>query len=145
MCHTVSLLAVGLLALARTASTAPAEPSKTTTAKQCIDLEVSVPVEAYQWRYDQPHVDSNIDAMDWTVNVTTHSALNFTERHNGENKIHIKKTFKISAKLCVPSHKNTKSSILHIASPGQAFDKRLVLAKTFIKFSGARPCELMRL
>lgn len=118
------LLSAGLLAFASITSSAHTGSAQTETSKKCIDLEISVPVKADQWRYDQPRIDSNIDAMDWTVNVTTHGAPNFTERHIGDKKHHIEEIFTISAKLCIPSRKSSKSNILQIASPGQAFDKR---------------------
>ncbi|KAK0387646.1 hypothetical protein NLU13_3891 [Sarocladium strictum] len=99
------LLSAGLLAFASITSSAHTGSAQTATSKKCIDLEISVPVKADQWRYDQPRIDSNIDAMDWT-------------------KHHIEEIFTISAKLCIPSRKSSKSNILQIASPGQAFDKR---------------------
>lgn len=135
MSRVLSLLSFGLLAIAPIASGAPSGPTKTTPKKNCIDLEVSVPVEAYQWRYDQPRADSNIDAMDWHVNVTTPSAPPFSERRIGDAKQRIKETFNVSAKLCVPPEKTEKSSILQIASPGQAFDKRSVESTTLLTAS----------
>lgn len=122
------LLSIGLLVLAPAASSISAVSRGETIIKQCIDLEVPVPVVADQWLYDQPRVDSNIDAMDWTVNVTTHGML-FSQRHTGKNRID--QVFKISAQLCIPSQKSSKASILQIATPGQGFDKRLVMMNTY--------------
>ena len=128
MSRILPLLSIGLLVLAPTASSIPAVSRGEMTIKQCIDLEVPVSIEADQWLYDQPRVDSNIDAMDWTVNVTTHG-VKFSKYHMGKN--HIDQPFKISAQLCIPSQKSNKSSILQIATPGQGFDKRLVMMNTY--------------
>jgi hypothetical protein len=117
------IFSLGLLSLIiPSALSAPTTIERSTSAKLCVDLQVPVDVVAQQWRYDQPTVESNIDAIDWTVNVTTWSPSNFTARQL-EN-ITVTKEVTISARLCVPSNKTDKSSILQIASPGQAFDKR---------------------
>ncbi len=79
---------------------------------------------ATNYHYDQPRVDSNIDAMDWTVNVTTWSSSNFTARRTG--RVDINKIFNIGAQLCVPSQKTGKAGILQIATPGLGFGKELV-------------------
>jgi hypothetical protein len=87
-------------------------------------------VVATNYHYDQPRVDSSIDAMDWTVNVTTWSSSNFTTRITG--RVDINKTYDIGAQLCVPSRKTSKAGILQIATPGLGFGKELAI-KPMIK------------
>ncbi|KAK1241425.1 hypothetical protein MKX08_001399 [Trichoderma sp. CBMAI-0020] len=112
------LVSLGALTLASTALSAPTD---STTARQCVQLQIPVPVVATNYHYDQPQVDSSIDAMDWTVNVTTWSSSNFTARITG--RVDIKKTYTIGAQLCVPSKKTSKAGILQIATPGLGFGK----------------------
>lgn len=120
----IPLVSAAVLALAQTVSTAPTGTPNATPTKMCIQLQIPVPVVADQYHYDQPQVNSNIDAMDWTVNVTTWDMADFTARQIGP--VHVDQTFNISAELCVPSQKTSKSDILHIATAGQGFDRRLV-------------------
>lgn len=69
-----------------------------------------------------PRVDSSIDAIDWTVNVTTWSTKSAKDRVIG--KVDINCTFTINAQLCFPPQMGAKSDILQIATPGNGFDKR---------------------
>lgn len=115
------LVSLGALALASTASSAPAGSTTTSITKQCVQLQVPVPVVATNYHYDQPQVNSNIDAMDWTVNVTTWSSSNFTTRITG--RVDINKMYTIGAQFCVPSKKTSKAGILQIATPGLGFGK----------------------
>ena len=119
------LVSAAILALTQTASSAPTESSNTTSTKLCVQLQIPVPVVADQYHYDQPQVNSNIDAMDWTVQVTTWNMANWTARQMGS--VHVEQTFNVSAQLCVPSQNTTKADILHIATAGQGFDRRLGL------------------
>jgi hypothetical protein len=122
MCGILPLVSAAFLALTQTASSAPTGGSNATPAKLCVQLQIPVPVVADQYHYDQPQVNSNIDAMDWTVNVTTWDTADFTTRQTGT--VHVDQTFNISAQLCVPSNKTSKAAILHIATAGQGFDRR---------------------
>jgi hypothetical protein len=97
----------------------------TTNTKLCVELEVPVPVNATNQLFDQPRVDSTIDAIDWTVWVSTRTTPPITERVI--RNITINETFKINAQLCVPSDKGPKADILQIATPGLGFDKRSVM------------------
>lgn len=99
--------------------------NKANSNKVCIDLDVEVPVKTEQWLYDQPRVDSDIDAIDWTVNITTWSSKAF--RNLTTERIAVDRSFRINARLCAPKSGGAKSDILQIAVPGQAFDKRYVL------------------
>jgi hypothetical protein len=117
------LASVGVLALSSIAASAPPGPL---TAKRCVQLEVPVPVVATNYYYDMPSIDSNIDAVDWTLNVTTYSNFKFSERVIGPKPVNC--TFKVHAQLCVPSHNGAKADILQIATQGRGFDKRLVVA-----------------
>ncbi|KAM7199959.1 Alpha/Beta hydrolase fold [Rhypophila sp. PSN 637] len=109
--------ALGLLALAPI--TVNASPAIT---KNCIELLVPVPVNATNIEYDIPRVYDTISAVNWAVNVTTWSNKNYTERII--QNITISQTFKIHAKLCVPSVSTSKSSTLQILTAGNGFDKR---------------------
>lgn len=73
-------VSVAFLALIQTASSAPTGGSNATPAKLCVHLQILIPVVADQYHYDQPQVNGNIDAMDWTVNVTTWDTADFTAR-----------------------------------------------------------------
>lgn len=117
----LSLASLGALALASTASSAPAGSTTAPITKQCVQLQVPVPVVATNYHYDQPQINSNIDAMDWTVNVTTWSSSNFTTRITG--RVDINKKYTIGAQFCVPSQKTSKAGILQIATPGLGFGK----------------------
>ena len=124
MSNSQSLVSLGILALARVVSGTPDGAPTASNFKHCVQLEVPVPVIATNYRYTMPRVDSNIDAIDWTVNVTTWSSLSASERVTGP--VPVDRTFGISAQLCVPSRKGPKADILQIATPGLGFDKRSV-------------------
>ncbi|VUC24575.1 unnamed protein product [Clonostachys rosea] len=111
------LASIGALALIPTVA-----GETTTTTKLCVELEVPVPVRATNQLFDQPRVDSTIDAIDWTVWVSTRTTPPVTERLLGNKTIDDK--FLINAQLCVPSDKGPKADILQIATPGLGFDKR---------------------
>lgn len=91
-------------------------------AKQCIQLQVPVPVVATNYHYTMPRVDSNIDAVQWTLNVTTWSTP--TAKNRITATVPVNRTFSINAQLCVPSRKGPKADILQIATQGLGFDKR---------------------
>jgi hypothetical protein len=92
------LVSLGVLALASIA--AGALPESIVITKLCVKLQVSVPVMVTNYHYIQPRVDSNIDAIDWTVNTTTWTTPNASERVTGP--VHIDRTFSINAQLCIP-------------------------------------------
>ncbi|KKP00388.1 hypothetical protein THAR02_07517 [Trichoderma harzianum] len=91
------LVSFGALVLASTTASTPTGAATTTTTKLCVQLQIPVHVVATNYHYDQPRVDSSIDAMDWTVNVTTWSSSNFTERIT--ERVDVNKTFNIGAQL----------------------------------------------
>jgi hypothetical protein len=119
-----ALISLGILALTRVVSGDPGRATTTSNFKHCVQLEVPVPVIATNYHYAMPRVDSNIDAIDWTVNVTTWSSPSASERVTGP--VPVNRTFSISAQLCVPSRKGTKADVLQIATHGLGFDKRSV-------------------
>jgi hypothetical protein len=122
-----SFALAALFALARTAISAPTTDPDTRSAKLCYQLQMPLHVEADQYHYDQPEVNSNIDAIDWTVNVTTWEMSDWNARQTGP--VHVDQNFTISAELCVPSKNTSKASILHIATAGQGFDRRSVRSR----------------
>lgn len=120
MAPTHSRLSLGALALAHLATAAPSTIS-TTNTKTCVQLEVPVPVVATNYHYTQPSVDSSIDAIDWTINVTSwsHQAPVAADLP----KVLVNDKFVISAQLCVPTAQGPKAGILQIATPGLGFGK----------------------
>ena len=117
------LVSLGVLALTRIADAAPAESA--TTTKQCVQLEVLIPVFATNYHYIMRRADSSVDATDWTVNITTWSTHNATAPITGP--VLVDRKFSINAQLCVPSQKGIETEILQIATHGRGFDKRLVV------------------
>lgn len=95
--------------------------------KQCVELQVPVPVVATNHHYVGPRVDSTIDAIQWTVNSTTWS----TNASIADTFL-LNRTFGINAQLCFPAQTGTKTGILHIATQGLAFDKRSVVHSLLI-------------
>ncbi|KAI1140524.1 hypothetical protein F5Y05DRAFT_424381 [Hypoxylon sp. FL0543] len=91
-------------------------------SKQCVELNVSVPVVATNNYYAMPQVNSNIDAVQWALNFSSWDSLTPAARDQGPKAIN--HTFNINARLCVPSTKTDKSDILQIAVQGNAWDKR---------------------
>lgn len=121
-----------------------AEPTPPAT---CIDLSIPITVSANNAVYDTPRIDSNIDVADWMWDTYTWSHANLTSRVNGT--IHVKETFNISGKLCVP-HKGRKADILQIATHGIAFDKRfshcklsLPTSHTNLSSAGTGTCNIL--
>ncbi|KAK4140933.1 uncharacterized protein C8A04DRAFT_39470 [Dichotomopilus funicola] len=116
----LSGFSLSALALAHLATAAPSTIS-TTNTKTCVQLEVPVPVVATNYHYTQPPVDSSIDAIDWTINVTSwsHQAPVAADLP----KVLVNDKFVISAQLCVPTAQGPKAGILQIATPGLGFGK----------------------
>ncbi|GAB1320930.1 AB hydrolase-1 domain-containing protein [Madurella fahalii] len=112
-------ISLGVLALTGAAASAPT--GSATTIKQCVQLEVPIPVVATNTHFIMPQVDSTTDAIDWAVNVTTWSTL---EAERVVGPVPVDRTFRINAQLCVPSQKGAKAEILQIATHGLGFDKR---------------------
>lgn len=130
------LVSLGALFLASTTASAPTDSATASATKLCVQLQIPVPVVATNYHYDQPQVDSSIDAMDWTVNVTTWSSSNFTARITG--RVDINKTFEIGAQLCVPSQKTSKAGILQITTPGLGFGRELAMKPmTKVNYDGS--------
>lgn len=109
---------VALMMCARSlAAPAPAAPP----SKRCIQLEVPLLITANNSQFNLPRVDSNIDAVDWVLDLTTWSHRSENGRATGV--IPVNDTFTISAQLCVPTQR-AKADILQIATHGIGFDKR---------------------
>ncbi|KAL4908487.1 hypothetical protein BDW74DRAFT_175171 [Aspergillus multicolor] len=117
------LLLTALSLLSRSSLAAPAPATNTTRGRSCIDLTLSLPINATNSIYDIPRVDSNIDAVYYVWDLDTWSSPNATERITGTKVV--EQTFNISAQLCVPIRPNAgKKDILQIATHGFGFDKR---------------------
>lgn len=78
-------------------------------------------MKATNFVYQTLRVDSNIDAVEWTLDLDTWSSPNATARILGE--LPVEDDFVISAQLCVPDAGGNKADILQIASHGVGFDK----------------------
>jgi hypothetical protein len=95
--------------------------STSTAFKQCMQ-HIPVPVLAHQYSYSQLQVNSNIDAIDWTVNTTTWGMADFTVRQTG--KVTVDQTFNIAAELCYSLQSSGEASVLETAAVGRGFDQR---------------------
>ena len=91
--------------------------------KQCVQLELPIPVVATNERYNIPRVDNDIDAVQWALDFSV-----WNQTFGGTiEPLNIIKTYNISAGLCIPTKKTEKSDILQIAVHGNAWDKRCVV------------------
>ena len=88
--------------------------------RPCINFMLPVPATAQNAEYDVIHVDDNINATAYAVDVDTWS-FNVTNRLL--RNITVSDTFDISVQLCVPPN-GTKKQNLFIATHGGLFDKR---------------------
>ncbi|KAB5566255.1 hypothetical protein GE09DRAFT_1106058 [Coniochaeta sp. 2T2.1] len=97
-----------------------ATPTPDTKSRQCVQLEVPIKLSSFTTTtWNQPRVDSSIDAVDWVDWMTTWT----TPENKASGKTTINQTFKINGQLCVPT-KGTKSDIVQLATHGVGFDKR---------------------
>jgi hypothetical protein len=88
------------------------------TQRPCVDFEIPVAVDAINADYDAPRVSSTPEAVNFVLSREAWNKANLTNK----GAIHVQKTFKISARLCVPE-KGAKSEILQIATHGGGFSK----------------------
>ncbi|PVH91895.1 alpha/beta-hydrolase [Periconia macrospinosa] len=101
----VIALTLSLLALSRSSI---ATPLQARTQRPCVDFEIPVAVDTTNSDYDIPRVSNTTEAVGFVV--------------SRKGNIYVKKTFTISARLCVPD-KGPKSDILQIATHGGGFSK----------------------
>lgn len=116
-----SLIVIGVILLVHAKRSLAAPAPTGSFSKECVRLEIALPINATNYYFNYPRVDNNIDAVDWVWNLTTWSHGNTTEHITGVNPVNA--TFTIDAQLCIPPH-GEKSDILQIASHGIGFDKR---------------------
>lgn len=116
-----SLIVVGAILLLNRAKRTLAAPTTAGFLKECVQLDIPLPINATNYHYAYPRVDSNIDAVDWVWNLTTWSHGASEDHMTGV--IPINDTFIISAQLCIPAQ-GAKSNILQLATHGIGFDKR---------------------
>ena len=88
--------------------------------KPCVNFMLPVPATAQNAEYDVVHVNDNIDATAYAVDVDTWS-FNITNRVL--RNITVSDTFDISVQLCVPPNGIKKQNLM-IATHGAHFDKR---------------------
>ena len=88
--------------------------------RPCVNFMLPVPATAQNAEYDIVHVNDNIDATAYAVDLDTWS-FNATSRVL--RNITVSDTFDISVQLCVPPN-GTKKQNLFIATHGGLFDKR---------------------
>ena len=113
---TFILLALSLLFKRLEAGPVPSPASD----RPCVNFMLPVPATAQNAEYDIIHVDDNINATAYAVDLDTWS-FNATSRL--QRNITVSDTFDISVQLCVPPN-GTKSQNLFIATHGGLFDKR---------------------
>jgi hypothetical protein len=88
--------------------------------KQCVQLELPIPVDATNEYYNIRRVDNDIDAVQWALDFSV-----WNQTFGGAiAPVTIAETYNISAELCIPTKKTDKSDILQIAVHGNAWDKR---------------------
>ena len=109
-----------LLALTLLFKRLEAGPPSPTSDRPCTNFMLPVAATAQNAEYDIIHVDNNINATAYAVDLDTWS-FNATTRL--QRNITISDTFNISVQLCVPTN-GTKSHNLFIATHGGLFDKR---------------------
>ena len=112
----VTLLTLTLLFSRLEAGPVPSPASD----RPCVNFMLPVPATAQNAEYDVDHVNDNINATAYAVDLDTWS-FNATRRLL--RNITVSDTFDISVQLCVPSL-GTKKHNLFIATHGGLFDKR---------------------
>lgn len=116
-----SAVALGLFALNGIKHAEASPIQNISNSKPCTSFTIPVPIVAHNHIYDTIHVNNNIDAAAYTVDVDTWDSPTIFERIT--DNITISKTFDIYATLCVPPN-GAKKSYLQIATHGGAFDSR---------------------
>ncbi|KAI4179147.1 MAG: hypothetical protein L6R41_008009, partial [Letrouitia leprolyta] len=111
-----TLLALTLLFSSLHAGPVPSPASD----RPCVNFLLPVSVTAQNAEYDIVHVNDNINATAFAVDLDTWS-FNVTNRVL--RNITVSDTFEISAQLCIPPNGNKKQN-LFIATHGGLFDKR---------------------
>ncbi|KAL9594775.1 MAG: hypothetical protein Q9219_006834 [cf. Caloplaca sp. 3 TL-2023] len=111
-----SLLALTMLFNPLKAGLAPS----TASDRPCVSLMLPVPATAQNAEYDLVHVDNNINATAYAVDLDTWS-FNATSRIL--RRITVSDTFNISVQLCVPAN-GVKKQNLFVATHDGLFDKR---------------------
>jgi pimeloyl-ACP methyl ester carboxylesterase len=107
------------LAIKQVASS-PISP-RTSHSRPCTSFTLPVPITVHQHEYDIVHVDSNIDAASFEIDMDTWDTIPFGERIT--KNITISKTYDIYATLCVPPN-GSKKNFLQVATHGGGFDSR---------------------
>ncbi|OIW24652.1 hypothetical protein CONLIGDRAFT_102057 [Coniochaeta ligniaria NRRL 30616] len=114
----MALLSSLLVAIA--VQSAYATRTTNTKTRQCVQLEIPIKLSSFTTtKWQQPRVDSTVDAVDWVDWMTTWT----TPADKAAGNVTINGTFKINGQLCVPPE-GAKSDILQIATHGVGFDKR---------------------
>jgi hypothetical protein len=87
----------------------------------CQDLMLSVSISGPSYDLDIVHVNNNIEAVEFALDLDKWSAPNVTERIIGVTNI--TQTYSIYAQLCRPDPAKDKH-VMQILSHGLAFDHR---------------------
>ena len=87
----------------------------------CHTLMLNVPVTAVNYVLDVVHVDNNIEAVQFALDIDTRTSPNATERILGN--VTITDDFSIKAQLCVPEAGKDKQ-IMQILTHGLLVDSR---------------------
>lgn len=110
------LLALTLLSKGLEAGPVPYPASD----RPCMNFMLPVPATAQNAEYDIIHVDDNVNATAYAVDL---DAWSFNATSRLHRNITVSDTFDISVQLCIPPN-GTKSQNLFIATHGGLFDKR---------------------
>ena len=88
--------------------------------RPCVNFILPVSATAQNTEYDVVHVNDNIDAVAYTVDLDTWS---FNATNRVLRNVTVSDTFDISVQLCLPPN-GIKKQYLFIATHGAGFDKR---------------------
>jgi len=107
-----------------TSHTLASPTAKSHDKRACVEFFIPVKVSTQNAVYNIPHVNSNIDAVEYALQADTWSTP-ISSKEIIKN-ITIEDIFSIHAQLCTPNNPNVsqKQSFLQIATHGLVFDKR---------------------
>ncbi|KAM6486218.1 alpha/beta-hydrolase [Trichoderma sp. SZMC 28011] len=93
------------------------------SASNCVELLIPVTAQANNTKFNTVKVDSNVDAVEFTLSRDRWDALTIAEISGGD--IAVGGDFEISGHFCIPSTPRNGENTLLIASHGVGFTKGL--------------------
>ncbi|KAL6875982.1 alpha/beta-hydrolase [Trichoderma longibrachiatum] len=91
------------------------------SSSNCVELNIPVTAHANNTKFNTVRVDSNVDAVEFTLSRDRWDALTIQEISNGS--IAVGGDYQISGRFCIPSTPRNGENILMIASHGVSFSK----------------------